>query len=221
MDLLHSRDRGLTWQHAKRGLSLPSFPTSRVGFALRSRQADAGPLMRTLNGGRTWRRVRSPCHKGWGGHAWAAAVSFASPRHGWLLCTGQPSAGSQSKAVYMTTTSGASWKRLVNVHFEPGRIRSGGLLWQGYPRGISFTPSGRGILWAARDNTYRTQDGGRSWARLSVTSPEEREGLSASLVSNRVGYLLLQDSGRRNDWELLRTNDGGRSWRVVRSWARR
>lgn len=221
MVLLHSRDWGWSWQRARRGLSLPSFPTSRVGFALRSRQADAGTLMRTRNGGRTWRRVRTPCRKGWGGHAWAAAVSFASSRHGWLVCMGQPSAGSQAKAIYETTTSGASWKRLVNVHFEPGRTRSGGLHWNGYPRGISFTPSGRGILWEAREHTYRTEDGGRHWARLSVTSPDEREGLSASLVSDRVGYLLVQDNGRRLDWELLRTGNGGRSWRVVRSWARR
>jgi photosystem II stability/assembly factor-like uncharacterized protein len=221
MDLLHSRDQGLTWQLAKSGLSLPSFPTARVGFALRSRQADAGPLMRTLNGGHTWRRVRSPCDKGWGGYAWAGAVSFVSPRHGWLLCTGQPGAGSQSKAIYVTKTSGASWTRLVNVHFEPGRVRSGGLHGDGYPRGLSFTPSGRGILWEARGDTYRTADGGRHWRGISVTSPEDREGLSASFVSDRVGYLLLQDSGRRLDWELLRTRNAGRSWRVVRSWARR
>ena len=221
LDLLHSRNRGWTWQRAGRGPSLPSFPTSRVGFALRSRQADVGPLMRTLNGGRTWRRLRSPCRKGWGGYASAGALTFVSARHGWLVCKGQPSGGGQAKAIYVTKTGGASWKRLVNVHFEPGRTRSGGLPWTGYPGGISFTPGGRGILWEAREHTYRTKDGGRNWARVSVTSPEEREGLSASFVSNRVGYLLLQDNFKRDDWELLRTGDGGRSWGLVRSWSRR
>jgi photosystem II stability/assembly factor-like uncharacterized protein len=221
MVLLHSRDRGRTWQPGTRGLSSPTFPTSRVGFALRSGRAGSGSLMRTLDGGHTWRGVRSPCSKGWGGYAWAAEVSFVAPKHGWLVCTGQPSAGSQAKAIYETSNSGTNWKRLVNVDFEPGRPRLGGLHSNGYPRGISFTPSGRGILWQAREDTYLTEDGGRHWHRISVTSPEEREGLSASLVSDRIGYLLLQDNGKGRDWELLRTGDGGSSWRLVRSWARR
>jgi photosystem II stability/assembly factor-like uncharacterized protein len=220
-DLLHSRNGGRTWQLAARGLSIPSFPSPLVGYAFRSRQADAGPLLRTLDGSRTWRRVPSPCRRGWRRYAWSAAVSFVSPKHGWIVCTGQPSTGSQAKAIYETLNGGSRWERLVNVQFEPGHLRRGGVSLLGYPRGISLTPSGRGLLWAARSSTFLTTDRGRHWRRLSRTRPEEREGVSGWLVSDRVGYLLLQENRRTIGWELLRTADGGTTWHRMHAWLRR
>jgi photosystem II stability/assembly factor-like uncharacterized protein len=220
-DLLRTRDGGRTWHRAARAYSIPSFPSAQVGYALRSRQAHAGPLMRTLDGGRTWRQVPSPCRRGWGGYAWSAAISFVSPSHGWIVCAGQPGAGSQAKAIYETVDGTARWRRLLNVQFEPGHLASGGMTRLGYPRGISFTRSGRGLLWAARSWSFRTVDSGRHWRPVRATSPEEREGLSGWLVSDRVGYLLLEDNEQRNGWQLLRTADGGGSWRLVHSWVRR
>ena len=220
-DLLHTQDGGLTWQPGTKGISAPSFPTPRVGFALRPRLANAGPLMRTLDGGRTWHRLASPCRRGWGGYAWAGSVAFVSPQHGWLVCTGQPGAGNQSKAVYETVNGGAWWRRLLNVWFEPGRVHTGGLSRYGYASGISFSAGGRGLLWEGRGSSYLTSDRGRSWRPISVTSPDERVGLSGSFVSDRIAYLLVQDSGARLAFQLERTTDGGRTWHLVRSWSRR
>ena len=186
---------------------------------MRSRQANAGDLMRTTDGGRTWRRVGSPCKNGWGGFASDASLSFVSPSRGWLLCLGQPRIDRQSMALYMTSNGGKRWKLLVNDHFEPGRVRRGGFAGR-YPRGISFTPSGRGLLWAGRGVTYRTSDDGRHWQPVTATSGL-REGLSGWLVSHRVGYLLVQNDSMARDWELLRTDDGGKRWRRVHSWPRR
>ena len=218
--MIRTTNRGRTWRRAGAAPSMPSFPTRNVGFAMKSRQATAGDLMKTTDSGQTWRRVGSPCRNGWGGYAWAAHLSFVSPSRGWLLCLGQPGAGQQSMAVYRTSNGGATWKRLVNYYFDPGRIRPGGL-GGGYPRGINFAGSGRGLLWSRRGSTFRTSDGGRHWRAISATSPEIREGLSGWLVSDRLGYLLLQNDSMARDWELLRTVDGGRSWRRVHSWPRR
>jgi hypothetical protein len=220
-DLLKSEDGGRSWRRAARGLSIPSFASPQAGYALRSRQADAGPLLRTADGGRTWHRVPSPCKRGWAGHAWSASVSFVSAEHGWLLCTGQPGAGNQAKAIYETTSAGSHWKRLVNVQFEPGNLRAGGLSGFGYPGGISFAPGGRGLLWEGRGPTYLTTNKGRTWKPVSVTSPEIRTGQSGWQVSRRLAYLLVQDSGRRLDYELLRTVNQGRRWRLVHVWDRR
>jgi photosystem II stability/assembly factor-like uncharacterized protein len=198
---------------------MPSFPTTHVGFAMRSRDTNAGDLMKTTDRGRTWRRAGSPCRRGWGGFAWSAAISFVSPGRGWVLCEGQPSGGGQSKALYLTMDGGVRWKRLLNAFFEPGRARLG-TMHSGYAVGMSFTRGGGGLLWMARGDTLRTSDGGRHWRPISVTSPETREAYSGWLVNDRVGYLLLQDNGSRRAWELLRTVDGGRSWRLVRSWLR-
>jgi photosystem II stability/assembly factor-like uncharacterized protein len=218
--MIRTRDLGRTWQRASTAPSMPSFPTRRVGFALRSRQANAGPLMRTTDAGRTWRRIGAPCRKGWGGYAWFAAVSFVSPTRGWLICTGQPGGGNQSKALYVTRSGGLRWRRLLNVYFEPAPNRLRGLQRMGYPHGISFTSAGSGLLWSDRGYALRTSDGGRHWRAISATSPEGREAYSGWLVNERVGFLLLQVSRRRVGWELLRTENGGRTWRLVRSWAR-
>jgi photosystem II stability/assembly factor-like uncharacterized protein len=217
---LRTRDRGRTWRRAGTPPSSPSFATPQVGFAMNSRQTNAGDLMKTTNGGRTWRRAGTPCRKGWGGFALSASISFVSPTHGWVLCKGQPGAGSQSKALYVTRDGGARWKRLLNAFFEPGPVRLGTLR-SGYAGGMSFTRGRHGLMWFARGQTLRTSDAGHHWRRIHATSPEEREAYSGWLVNDRIGYLLLQDSGRRSDWELLRTENGGRTWRLVRSWLRR
>jgi photosystem II stability/assembly factor-like uncharacterized protein len=219
--MLHTHDGGRSWQPGRRAPSMPSFTSSRVGYALRSRETDAGTLMRTSDGGRTWHRVGRPCRKGWGGFGWSAEVTFVSSSHGWVVCKGQPGAGHQSKALYETTNGGATWKRLLNVFFEPGRIQRGGLSGSGYPGGISFVRAGRGLLWEGRESSYYTSDGGRHWRPISATSPEEREGYAGWFVSKGAAYLLVQDNGVRQDYELLRTRDGGRTWKLVRSWSRR
>jgi photosystem II stability/assembly factor-like uncharacterized protein len=215
---LRTRDRGRTWRRAGTPPSSPSFTTPRVGFAMNSRQTNAGDLMKTTDGGRTWRRVGAPCRKGWGGFAWSAAISFVSPRRGWVLCKGQPAGGGQSKALYLTTDGGARWKRLLNAFFEPGRVRLG-TMHSGYAGGMSFTRGGHGLLWSARSSTVRTSDGGRHWRPIAAT--ETREAYSGWLVNDRIGYLLLRDDRRQFDWELLRTENGGRTWRLVRAWSRR
>jgi photosystem II stability/assembly factor-like uncharacterized protein len=182
------------------------------------RQANAGSLLKTTDNGRTWRRIGNPCRNGWGGYAWAASVSFVSVKHGWLVCTGQPGAGNQSKAVYETVDGGKRWRRIVNVYFEPRGLRDGGLARHGYANGISFDGSGHGLLWQDGEQSYLTRNGGRAWRPISATSADVRIGTSGSLVSERVAFLLVQAQDRH---ELLKTSDGGRRWRLVRSWSRR
>ena len=64
--------------------------------------------MKTTDGGRTWRRVGAPVPKRMGRlRVVDAAISFVSPSRGWVLCKGQPGAGGQSKALYLTTDGGS------------------------------------------------------------------------------------------------------------------
>lgn len=214
--LLRSRDKGRTWTRVPHtvGLRGPSFPVAHIGFAVRSRETEVGTLLRTDNGARTWKRITLPCERVL---KRSAILSFASPDHGWLMCNGQPGTGQQEKALYETLDRGGHWRRLLRT----GVQRAGGLYGSGYAAGMSFFPSGRGLLWQARENTFRTVDGGRHWSPLAITSPESREGVSASFVSERVAYLLLQNNGTRFDIELMRSTDGGRTWHRVRSWSRR
>jgi len=86
---------------------------------------------------------------------------------------------------------------------------------------MSMLDSGDGLLWEDRENTYRTADRGRHWRALSTTSPESREGYSGWVVSPETSYLLVRDNGARFDIELMRSDDGARTWRRIRSWPRR
>jgi len=62
-----------------------------------------------------------------------------------------------------------------------------------------------------------TEDGGRLWSRLRITTDDSRIGSSVSFVSDRVGFILVDETGSRRI-ELDRTSDGGRTWHVVKAW---
>jgi photosystem II stability/assembly factor-like uncharacterized protein len=212
--LLHSSDGGRTWQARARNLVEPAFATEDIGFAIRSRPGDVemGPIMRTADGGRTWRRIGGPCVG-----ATRTFLSFVSARHGWLLCKSQPGAGNQPKAVFETRDGGKRWHLVADALFtQTGRNR-GGLSVGGYAYGMSFEPSGDGLLWQARGDTYATSDGGRHWRPLRLTTPEP-DGVGGSVVSPDVRFLLLHHSST-GPYDLVRLLPSGRA-HVVRRWRR-
>jgi hypothetical protein len=211
--LLNSHDGGRTWQLRAQNLVDPSFGARDVGFAVRSRPGDVemGPVMRTTDRGLTWQRVGEPCVGATG-----TSLSFASARRGWLLCTSQPGAGMQPKAVFETRNGGKRWRLVADASFTRIGRNRGGLSTGGYPYGISFEPGGHGLLWQARGHTYSTRDGGRHWRSLRVTSPEVIEGAAASVVSPAVRFLFVRN-GRTGMYELLRLLRSGRA-HVVHRW---
>jgi hypothetical protein len=211
--LLQSHDGGRTWQPRGQHLVEPSFGARDVGFAVRSRPGDVeiGPVMRTTDGGRSWQRVGGPCIGATG-----ASLSFVSARHGWLLCTSQPGAGMQPKAVFETRNGGTGWRLVADASFTRIGRNRGGLSTGGYPYGLSFEPGGHGLLWQARGDTYSSRDGGRHWRPMRVTSPEVIEGEAASVVSPAVRFLFVRND-RTGMYELLRLRRSGRA-HVVHRW---
>jgi photosystem II stability/assembly factor-like uncharacterized protein len=206
---LHSTDRGLLWARVPetQGLIDLALPTRRSGYGLRWRKYKIA-LVTTRNTGRTWKRLPLPCSRL---VTQTGILSFPTAKRGWLFCIGTSGTGWQSKELYETRNGGKAWRR---------RPWGGDRFSPGYANGMNFLRSGTGLLWQQRASTYRTPDGGRHWSRLPTTMPELREGLSGWLVSGRMSYLLVQDN-RKADVELLRSGDGGRTWRRVRSWSRR
>jgi photosystem II stability/assembly factor-like uncharacterized protein len=211
--LLHSDDGGHTWRLGAKDLVDPSFGARNVGFAVRSRPGDngMGPVMRTSDRGRSWRRVGGPCIGATG-----ASLSFASARRGWLLCTSQAGAGMQPKAVFETRNGGRRWRLAADAHFTRFRRSGAGLSTSGYPLGISFEPRGHGLLWQARGQTYSTSDGGHHWRPIRVTSPEVIEGEAASVVSADTRFLVVRN-GRTGTYELLRLRRRGGA-HIVHRW---
>jgi len=163
-------------------------------------------LEHTTDGGVSWSRVRLPC-----GHRFISAfVSAPTAARAWLVCTGEPGAGSVAVSVHMTENGGTSWSRLPR-----GRLGS-----FGYPSGLTMTAGGDGILTMIRGFSWVTHDGGRHWQPLrSITAPDIRQGLSATQISRRRSVMLVYsgDTGTT----LYRSDDGDRTWSLVRRWPAR
>ncbi|WP_264842590.1 WD40/YVTN/BNR-like repeat-containing protein [Caldinitratiruptor microaerophilus] len=109
------------------------------------------------------------------------------------------------KALYRTDDGGRTWALVRDL--------SGA----GYVDGVFFRPEGHGWVWMSRGNLLATEDGGREWKVLDVTSPEVVEARSVWFVSDTEGFALLQDNERRA-WRLDATRDAGKTWSTVRTW---
>jgi photosystem II stability/assembly factor-like uncharacterized protein len=141
-------------------------------------------------------------------------VSLVSPSQGWLLCTGQPGAGNQGKALYETPDSGTTWSQLLQVQLRGPP--AGGIASYGYPQGIAFASNGAGLLWESRGTLYLTLNGGHDWTPLeSVARPEIDFASSASVVPGRAFALLSQ--GNRL-YRLVATSNGYQGWQTIRRW---
>lgn len=212
---LYSGNRGYAWRRQPRPpTSGAAFGAPSLGWEVKQRELPSGDrvawISKTRDGGRSWRRVGRVC-RDWSSFA---SISHVSPTRGWLVCAGQPGAGMQEKAIFETRNGGRSWSLRACACL--GRFRRGRLSTAGYPVGIEFTPRGDGVLLQHRGTPVTiTHDGGRTWTR-TAGAPELDFRLDASIVSARRIYVLAGPTSER--MRLLVTDDGGRTWRVLRRW---
>jgi photosystem II stability/assembly factor-like uncharacterized protein len=93
-------------------------------------------------------------------------------------------------------------------------LQVGNLPGFGYPTGLSFLPDGHGWLWEDRGWLLTSGDAGRRWQKSSITEPDQIAAQSATLLSDRLGFVLLRGCTVR----LVRTDDGGKSWQLLKRW---
>jgi photosystem II stability/assembly factor-like uncharacterized protein len=205
-----SSDGGANWRAiSDANVARFSFVSPLEGWGIEPHtDFEPRPLLRTDDGGRTWRHLPDPCPKG----LYLQDLSFVSGRHGWVLCDGEPSAGQQSKAILETTDGGRVWHTRSAVVFPPDpKVVGKELPSSGYGEGIVFLPDGHGWLWMSREYSYRTTDGGRAWKPMEgIADPDVREPVAIWFGSASSGFVLLGDS--ELDTTLLHTVDGGVHW---------
>ena len=207
--LLRTDDGGATWWSMRApDIGALSFSSASIGWAVTTGTAH-WVVQDTHDGGRTWRRLRRPCD------GENARVALVGRSHGWILCLGQGGAGNEGKEVYETRDGGSSWHLRSRAPFGVKAV--GRLDTYGYPTNVVFRPDGRGWMPQIRGATLTTRDGGKTWSQLSITQPEARFGLAVSFVSDASGFVLVQDEAQRL-YRLVRTDDGGRTWRRVHVW---
>jgi photosystem II stability/assembly factor-like uncharacterized protein len=215
-------DGGRRWRvvlHTPRPVvSVMRFGDRRVVYV----QYDNGTTLRSGDRGKTWHRALalnpysvSVCPQGMS----VGVNTQAYGRQDWSLCTGQPGAGNQAKAVYRLRARG--WTRVAYTPMGPPEHSYGGISTYGYPVGIAGNDDGFAVIWERRGTLYVTRDGGHRWFALpKVARPEIDFGQWAyALPRGGVGFVVLA-RGPGCPCRLIETTDAGRGWRVVHRWAR-
>ncbi len=147
----------------------------------------------TADAGSTWTEAEIPQEpEVWTGSAETpspavVALQFADASHGWLLAAYGVAMGSEAVRVYATADAGATWQLVDDVTHGP--LSDGSLPFGGHKTGLFFAGANAG--WVSGFDygnelvLYRTQDGGRTWARqpLEVPAGYTAEGGSAETRS--------------------------------------
>jgi photosystem II stability/assembly factor-like uncharacterized protein len=193
--ILHSADAGLTWSAQQSGtfadLDSASFPDAQHGWACGGVSGATNTLIATSNGGATWTDETPVGLKGS-----LATVSFPDDQHGWI--------GTDDGHVLRTTDRGLSWKT--------SRLGKYAALIQ-----VDFVDAGHG--WAQGDDgsLWRTTNGGASWTLIHSFGSTTLESCSISFADRSHGWAsAFFEPTNRHYSTVLKTSDGGRTWRTVR-----
>lgn len=221
--LARTVDAGQTWANVSpptpltiRAIAAPS-PTRLFVLAV------DGTLQRSDNGGASYRLL------GTGALSAPADVVATDPDHVLLVGT---------RGVRRSTDGGETFRAISDrdlrnarlfraetggpVMFAHGLTRllhspNGGLTWRRLklPRGIaiediSFVSAQTGYLVDRRGRLWKTTNGGRSWTRLVAVG---RSVHAVDFADARNGYARVGGFGRQTYGFVMRTNDGGASWR--------
>jgi photosystem II stability/assembly factor-like uncharacterized protein len=163
-------------------------------------------LYRTRDGGRTWRYVGVP---GVGRYCACetSAPRFSDARNGAFSVVGFAGNGTAKPItrIYWTRDGGRRW-RATGVPVG----RGGPVTFLG-PR-TAWVPGTRpGVIRPTFDRLARTTDAGRHWTVIRL--PFNLQGYRLVPVTARIAYAISEVTLRT---VLRRTDDGGRTWRVVR-----
>lgn len=214
--LITTRDGGTTWHRVdvegSPKLDQFDFVDGQHGWV------GVGPeILRTQDGGKTWSPVASICNEDETWHP--GSFSFSSPKTGWLLCGGVPSAGHQGKQLFKTVDGGEHWQVIAEATPEfddSGNFRAEGALpLSGYAGSVFFLNDSHGLFatsYGGSSIMYVTTDGGLSWLFQGVAGPWDSYLWSFGLVTSQVVYTIV---GRETNAALLRTDDAGKSWRQL------
>ena len=157
-----------------------------------------GQFLVTHDGGASWQERQDPCTFGWFGDGLSISVDGNKL---WLLCGGQPGAGSQGpKGLFTSADDGATWDSMFRTDHSPG-----------YLHGIVALSADRAFRGSARTggSVLETQDGGHTW-QLAFQEPQDRD----------AGIVVLPFADALHGWAiaisaLWRTDDGGAHWERI------
>jgi hypothetical protein len=210
--LMRSDDAGLTWTviGSRTDLLRLDFLNLTVGYAVAGSSLANGQLVKTTDGGATYRPVESPSRP-------VQWIQFVDERRGWL-------AG--PAGIWTTGDGGSTWERQRG--FEPGTFGDAWLAQIGMRdplHGFAYYRSTAVGMNQAAGVLFHTDDGGKTWRLVSATSfpttPLSGKAPNHSLPGSPTGELVVTGSGSAKllGWlpasdrtYVYSTTDGGASW---------
>ena len=206
--LLVSRDGGRHWSQLFPAPT-PTGPVSavspRVAYAAGD-QSNPAAILKTVNGGTTWRVVSSL------GARDAVAVLFLGPHNGWIGAVPLQGEFRTTQALLHTTDGGLHWSDAHRFPATAGQSAVGALRFFSDRHGVSLDIS---------DNCFdtcslfgaATQNGGRTWHALS--SPQApRFTLSAAILSPHT-FIVITLGASEGPSVMSETTNAGRTWHHV------
>jgi photosystem II stability/assembly factor-like uncharacterized protein len=187
-DVLGTRDGGAQWTRwsfflHESGIDV-DFSDPNAGWLA----TDAGTVLRSVDGGRTWKVAKVFSQQ-------VKALAAGDADHAWVVCNATGAVGEPTGAyVFRTSDGGATWKR---TGFGDAQLAD-----------VSFADARHGVL-VALDRIWTTRDGGKTWAlRRSIPlTVLERVATGDPRHAWVVGW-----GTQKGECLVFATTDGGRTW---------
>ena len=95
-------------------------------------------------------------------------------------------------------------KLRIGVNWHRSRIDSNNII-----HNITFTDANTGYVSGFNGTLYKTSDKGVSWKKYSIN--KESYNFSMFFINNNTGYI---SGGSSEKGYIMKTDDGGESWRI-------
>ncbi|MGH2651251.1 MAG: YCF48-related protein, partial [Actinomycetota bacterium] len=158
---------------------------------------DGGTVISTKNGGSTWESaVAGPSTSAESAAVFLRGVDFADASHGWAVGYSPLETGCCAPVLLSTLDGGQTWSpQLVPAPSGLGDV--------------SFLDTALGFVVGFFDGGFRTEDGGRTWIPMTVSSSPV-DSLSAVELTAPERGLIGASSGT-----IFATDDAGLTWTAV------
>ena len=226
--IVRTNDGGVTWY----GITPPN--VTETGYSVETLALDAdhawmqkpdftnypnsGFLNRTSDGGITWTTTTVPFSE--------ARLIFLDANNGWALASLGAGAGSNAVAIFQTKDGGATWNQAYvndpNLPNAGDSLPLGGLKSDLVPLDMQ-TAWVTGVTYASGAvYLYRTDDGGHTWAPVSLPLPGGTENSQMGIESGGMkfvyasdGFLAVRISGDITQTAVYVTHDAGNTWTLT------
>ncbi len=193
MHLANSTDGGVTWKLRPQGgsASLRDIRFWNPSFGIAVGHEDV--ILVTTDSGKTWRHATA------GNKVDMRGIHFQDALSGWMV-------GDEGK-VLRTTDGGITWRIALQTEYR-------GESWFGRFDFVRFSSPRQG--WIVGHRSYRTTDGGDTWALMHEYSEvEERSwfftGQAIDFIDSAHGW-VLDARGGDDPRRLFRTRNAGATW---------